>query len=245
MNPVILPTRRDARFIGVGPVLRAVYPSSRPAGDPGRVASSEPGQRRPADDSPAVTDPMGSSLRRAGRTSPAAARLPQCRLFAALTTGPGPQPPPGTSSEVRAAADDGSDMSDLTAPAASTASAVALLRRPRETGLYDPALEHDACGVAFVVDMHGRRSPRRSSRQGLDRAAQPRPPRRRRRRAEHRRRRRHPDPGPRRVPARRSSTSTCRRPASTPSASPSCPPTTPSAAARVERRRARSPPRRA
>ncbi|GAB2698793.1 glutamate synthase large subunit [Nocardia thraciensis] len=26
------------------------------------------------------------------------------------------------------------------------------------TGLYDPAYEHDACGVAFVVDMHGRRS---------------------------------------------------------------------------------------
>ncbi|MGW0174203.1 glutamate synthase large subunit [Rhodococcus sp. NPDC003322] len=25
-------------------------------------------------------------------------------------------------------------------------------------GLYDPANEHDACGVAFVVDMHGRRS---------------------------------------------------------------------------------------
>jgi glutamate synthase (NADPH/NADH) large chain len=26
------------------------------------------------------------------------------------------------------------------------------------TGLYDPRFEHDACGVAFVVDMHGRRS---------------------------------------------------------------------------------------
>src|SRR2546423_6942421 len=25
-------------------------------------------------------------------------------------------------------------------------------------GLYDPAFEHDACGVAFVADMHGRRS---------------------------------------------------------------------------------------
>ncbi|QDQ96290.1 glutamate synthase large subunit [Tomitella fengzijianii] len=30
--------------------------------------------------------------------------------------------------------------------------------RPGRTGLYDPANEHDACGVAFVVDMHGRRS---------------------------------------------------------------------------------------
>jgi glutamate synthase (NADPH/NADH) large chain len=25
-------------------------------------------------------------------------------------------------------------------------------------GLYDPAQEHDACGVAFVADLHGRRS---------------------------------------------------------------------------------------
>lgn len=31
-------------------------------------------------------------------------------------------------------------------------------RSPGPVGLYDPAYEHDACGVAFVVDMHGRRS---------------------------------------------------------------------------------------
>ncbi|HYI62640.1 MAG TPA: glutamate synthase large subunit [Acidimicrobiales bacterium] len=31
-------------------------------------------------------------------------------------------------------------------------------RTPARQGLYDPALEHDACGVAFVVDMHGRAS---------------------------------------------------------------------------------------
>ncbi|MGZ4532223.1 MAG: glutamate synthase large subunit [Mycobacteriaceae bacterium] len=31
-------------------------------------------------------------------------------------------------------------------------------RLPGRQGLYDPANEHDACGVAFVVDMHGRRS---------------------------------------------------------------------------------------
>ncbi|WP_280345724.1 glutamate synthase large subunit [Nocardia neocaledoniensis] len=31
-------------------------------------------------------------------------------------------------------------------------------RSPGATGLYDPAYEHDACGVAFVADMHGRRS---------------------------------------------------------------------------------------
>src|SRR3954447_9578595 len=30
--------------------------------------------------------------------------------------------------------------------------------RPDRQGLYDPANEHDACGVAFVADMHGRRS---------------------------------------------------------------------------------------
>ncbi|MDQ2721750.1 MAG: glutamate synthase large subunit [Actinomycetota bacterium] len=29
---------------------------------------------------------------------------------------------------------------------------------PGRQGLYDPAHEHDGCGVAFVVDMHGRRS---------------------------------------------------------------------------------------
>jgi glutamate synthase (NADPH) large chain len=29
---------------------------------------------------------------------------------------------------------------------------------PTDAGLYDPRYEHDACGVAFVVDMHGRRS---------------------------------------------------------------------------------------
>ncbi|MBA3282267.1 MAG: glutamate synthase large subunit, partial [Acidimicrobiia bacterium] len=29
---------------------------------------------------------------------------------------------------------------------------------PPAQGLYDPAFEHDACGVAFVVDMHGRQS---------------------------------------------------------------------------------------
>ena len=29
---------------------------------------------------------------------------------------------------------------------------------PSKVGLYNPAYEHDACGVAMVVDMHGRRS---------------------------------------------------------------------------------------
>ena len=29
---------------------------------------------------------------------------------------------------------------------------------PQQSGLYNPAFEHDSCGVAMVVDMHGRRS---------------------------------------------------------------------------------------
>ena len=29
---------------------------------------------------------------------------------------------------------------------------------PAAQGLYDPRFEHDACGVGFVADMHGRRS---------------------------------------------------------------------------------------
>ena len=29
---------------------------------------------------------------------------------------------------------------------------------PAAQGLYRPEFEHDACGVSFVVDMHGRRS---------------------------------------------------------------------------------------
>ena len=38
---------------------------------------------------------------------------------------------------------------------------------PSKQGLYDPAFEHDACGVAFVVDMHGRKSHQMVQR-GLD-----------------------------------------------------------------------------
>jgi glutamate synthase (NADPH) large chain len=40
----------------------------------------------------------------------------------------------------------------------SVPSAAACNLRPE--GLYDPAFEHDACGVAFVVDVHGRKSHR-------------------------------------------------------------------------------------
>ena len=44
-------------------------------------------------------------------------------------------------------------MSDLTAPAAVPFSAA-----PAASGLYDPANDKDACGVAFVADARGRRS---------------------------------------------------------------------------------------
>ena len=30
--------------------------------------------------------------------------------------------------------------------------------RPKRQGLYDPAFEHDACGVGFVCDITGKRS---------------------------------------------------------------------------------------
>ena len=36
--------------------------------------------------------------------------------------------------------------------------------RPEKQGLYDPAFEHDACGVGFVVDIKGRKSHRSCSR---------------------------------------------------------------------------------
>ena len=70
------------------------------------------------------------------------------------------------------------------------------LMLPPKQGLYDPRFEHDACGVGFVADMHGRRS-HRMVELGLVVALQPRPPRRHQRRGERRRRRRHPHPGAR------------------------------------------------
>ncbi|MGY1842904.1 glutamate synthase large subunit [Modestobacter sp. SYSU DS0875] len=51
-------------------------------------------------------------------------------------------------------------MSDLAAPSTSagTDAPVAFSALPAAAGLYDPAREHDACGVAFVADARGRRS---------------------------------------------------------------------------------------
>src|SRR4051812_5851539 len=53
-------------------------------------------------------------------------------------------------------------MSDLTAPAVPTSAlsrpAVPFSAVPPASGLYDPANDKDACGVAFVADARGRRS---------------------------------------------------------------------------------------
>jgi glutamate synthase (NADPH/NADH) large chain len=56
-------------------------------------------------------------------------------------------------------------MPDLSSPASAPSNRTALPARlpsfsalPAASGLYDPANEHDACGVAFVADARGRRS---------------------------------------------------------------------------------------
>ena len=36
--------------------------------------------------------------------------------------------------------------------------ATSILDTQKAVGLYDPRFEHDACGVSFIVDMHGRAS---------------------------------------------------------------------------------------
>ena len=68
----------------------------------------------------------------------------------------------------------------------------------RRQGLYDPAYEHDACGVGFVANIRGETLARRGA-QGHPGAREPRAPRRLRLRPGDRRRRRHPDPAARRA----------------------------------------------
>ena len=63
------------------------------------------------------------------------------------------------------------------------------------SGLYDPAYEHDACGVAFVARLDGRPS-HETVRRALDGALEPRAPRRLRGRRGHRRRCRNPHANP-------------------------------------------------
>jgi glutamate synthase (ferredoxin) len=49
-------------------------------------------------------------------------------------------------------------MSSAARPTSSSRSTGLPAVRPGKQGLYDPRFEHDACGVGFVVDMHGRKS---------------------------------------------------------------------------------------
>ena len=85
-----------------------------------------------------------------------------------------------------------------------------MLHPPGPQGLYDPA-EHDACGVAFVVDMHGRPSHEIVSK-GIGALCNLEHRGASGRRGQHRRRRRHPHPGPRPLPARGRRLRPARRP---------------------------------
>ena len=49
-------------------------------------------------------------------------------------------------------------MSGKTRPAPTKQGGPAMYEAPRKQGLYDPSHEHDACGMGFVVDAHGRKS---------------------------------------------------------------------------------------
>ena len=72
----------------------------------------------------------------------------------------------------------------------------------KAVGLYDPAYEHDACGVAFVARLDGVASHETRRARG-DRAREPRASRRRGRRRRHRRRRGHDAAAPGRALSRR------------------------------------------
>ena len=93
---------------------------------------------------------------------------------------------------------------------------------PAAQGLYQPDSERDACGLAMVADLQGRKS-HATVEHALTALHNLRPPRRRRCRAQLGRRRgpAHADPG--RVPARGRRGSSCRRPAGTSPAWSSCP----------------------
>src|SRR4051812_2919152 len=137
----------------------------RPAGDPGGVDTVGTGPASPRGRQP-VGHPRWASLAAGADVDPPAAGSPQCRLLrrpcdqpARAHSAPARSPRPRT----RVAADDGSDMPDLPTPAAvgapaSRGPAVPFSAVPAKTGLYDPANDKDACGVAFVADARGRRS---------------------------------------------------------------------------------------
>ena len=72
------------------------------------------------------------------------------------------------------------------------------LRPTRPRGLYDPANEHDACGIGFVANIKGQQVPRHHPQRDPD-PDQPHAPRRLRLRSGDRRRRGRPDPDSARV----------------------------------------------
>ena len=89
----------------------------------------------------------------------------------------------------------------MTAPsrdAASLRSATADPGTPDAQGLYDPALDKDACGVGFIADIKGKKS-HQIVEDGLRDPLQSRASRRGRRRPAHGRRRRHPGADPAQV----------------------------------------------
>ena len=69
---------------------------------------------------------------------------------------------------------------------------------PDVQGLYDPALDRDACGVGFIADIKGRKSHQIVAGRSAD-PVQPRTSRRHRRRSAHGRRRRHSGADPAQV----------------------------------------------
>ena len=91
----------------------------------------------------------------------------------------------------------------------------------RKQGLYDPAFEHDACGVAFVARLDGSPQPR-GDRPGPARGRESRAPRSRRRGRRDRRRSRDPRSASRCIPARVDRLRTCRRSGGTASRFASC-----------------------
>ena len=88
-------------------------------------------------------------------------------------------------------------MTDIDTKSAPSSSRIGGARASawRRTGLYDPATEHDACGVGLVAAIDGK--PRREVVvAGIEALKARLAPRRRRRRRQDRRRRRHPRPDP-------------------------------------------------
>ena len=208
--------RADGPHRGLGD--EALHRPGRDRGGP----RSRPAPRRATGTWPSSRSSSWPGMRRSSRSTPVPTRSRSPRSPAASwrevdSSAPMQgqcRPGPGEAPERRG--------SLAAAPNGRTTTTMANRDLPRAQGLYDPAIEHDACGVAFVVDLHGRKSHDIVA-QGLTalcnldhRGASG-------AEVEHRRRRRHPHPDPRRVPPRGRRLRAARRPARTRPASRSCP----------------------